>query len=113
MHSQSIHQHWNRLCRCSTASRSLDDRLSAQNIDDLDRQFTGIGERVETFVSKHLAHAATPQSRESSEKLKVITLPGLIDLAIEAGCLINSLSAILASAAFDFLAVAQYDKWQY
>jgi hypothetical protein len=40
-------------------------------------------------------------------------LPGLIDLAKEAGRLVNSLSSILASAVFDFLAVAQYDKWQY
>ena len=37
MPSQSIHQDWDRLCCCSAASRSLDDRLSVQHIDDLER----------------------------------------------------------------------------
>ncbi len=65
------------------------------------------------MVNKHFAHAATPQSRKpAAGKKEDVTIPELEDLLVQSGCMVNSVSAILSSAVFPFLATAQFDKWE-
>ena len=64
-------------------------------------------------MNKFFAHAATPESRGTFTGKTDLSLAGLIDLVVEAAQLVNSISALLVSTVFDFLATAQYDKWEY
>jgi hypothetical protein len=112
--SELTHQQWDRLCRCPTGKRSPEDCISLDHLEYLESEVAAIRDSVEFVVNKHFAHAATPQSRKSAEgKKESVTFSELIELLVRAGCMVNSVSAILSSAVFPFLAVAPFDKWEH
>lgn len=114
MPSKLTHKYWDKLSRCTPTSRGPGDLIAADHLDRLEEEVAAIRSEVEFVVNKHFAHAATPHSRMSAESKKEnITLAELLELVIRAGRAVNSVSALLSSAVFPFLAYAQFDKWEY
>ncbi len=108
------HRQWDRLCSCSPKMRSQEDCISLEHFERIETETAAIRDSVEFVVNKHFAHAATPQSRKSAAgKKEDVTIPELEDLLVKSGCMVNSVSAILSSAVFPFLAIAQFNKWEH
>jgi hypothetical protein len=112
--SKLTHSQWDKLSRTSPTLRGTEDLIAADHLDRLQSEVAAIRKEVEFVVNKHLAHAATPKSMQSVEsKKESIRLSELIELVIRAGRAVNSVSVILWSAVFPFLAYAQFDKWEH
>jgi AbiU2 len=112
--SALAHDHWDRLCSCGPADRSPNNCIALDHLKRLEADVTAIRDKVEFVVNKHFAHAATPESRKSANnRNESITLAELIELVVQTGRLVNSVSALLNNAVFQFVAIAQFDKWDH
>lgn len=110
--SEAEHERWDYLSRCRKEERLPDDLIAEEYLQLLGQKAKEIKSQVEYLANKFYAHAATPESRSSaSEKNDKVSLASLIELTIQCGHLVNSISNILSDAVFPFLAVAQFNKW--
>ncbi len=108
-----VHGLWDRLCGCASIDRSPNDCVAFDHLKRLRTDVATIRDKVEFVVNKHFAHAATPESRKSADnKNESVTLAELIELVVQACRLVNSVSALLSSAVFQFVA-APFNKWEH
>jgi len=110
--SEGEHARWDEISCVSPAERSVTDIIVLEYLDHLITEATAINTNIKFLTDKFYAHASTPESRTSaSGKEETVSLAQLIDLTLQCGKLVNSISNILADAVWPFLPVAQFDKW--
>ena len=109
----AAHKEWDRFSHCSPSERSPEDVIAPGYLLFLRNEVSRVRKAVEFVVNKYLAHASTPQSRESATNaFTEVTINQLQDLTVKCGQLVNTLSSILGGGTYPFLATAQWDKWE-
>lgn len=108
----SEHKLWDELSGITADSRSESDIIGENYIDNLLRHAKGIKKEIEFVTDKYFAHASTPESRTSiGTHNATVSLARLVELVVDCGRLVNSISNILSDAVWPFMPTAQFDKW--
>ncbi len=112
--SYSLHKQWDEITLTAPDARTENDVIPEEYLNDLIERTKEINTEVKYLTNKYFAHAATKNSRASMDiKEENLNFEKLIEITIQCGKLINSISNILSNARWPFLSDAQYDKWTY
>lgn len=112
--SFSLHKQWDEITSTTPDTRTENDVISEDYLDDLIGRTKEIYLEVKYLTNKYFAHASTKNSRAAMDiKKENLNFEKLIKTTIECGKLINSISNILSNARWPFLSDAPYDKWTY
>lgn len=112
--SESLHKQWDEITLTAPDARTENDVIPEEYLNDLIERTKEINTEVKYLTNKYFAHAATKNSRASMDiKEGNLNFEKLIEITIQCGKLINSISNILSNARWPFLSDAQYDKWKY
>ena len=110
-HSRYCHVEWDRFCRLSANSRSPNDCIPLDYLNLLIREVVKMRRRL-VIVDKYFAHAATPQSRAPVAEKDIVTPAELVEMTINCGRLVNSVSSILGEGPYPFLPNYAENKWE-
>ena len=111
--TEDEHCRWDSLSRVPSTKRSASDLIALEYIDLLISEASAINSKIKFLTDKFYAHASTPESRASSSgNEENVSLAQLIELTIQCGKLVNSISNMLSDATWPFLPVAQFEKWE-